>query len=425
MAKVVVVGAGVAGLLSACFAAEKGHEVTVLTYGLGALTVAGGIIDVFAYDEQGRQIKDPIAHIAKLKAPHPYALIGAEQTEKALEAFRALTAAQNYPYIGDVHCNQAVPTAIGSFKPSCLIPPSIDGNEIFKRKRLIVVGFELLKDYYPQLIVKNLCRYFGDSKEILLKTVSLNWPSGRGYRDVSALDIARSLESSDIECMNVIQQLKNVCDEDTALIMPPVLAERPEFAAKVLYKLETGLNGAKPVEVSSIPPSVTGLRLDKLLRKAAADLGVEIIEKAQVIGSVTEKGICKALLTGGFGKVREYAADHFIIATGGVFGNGLISSMGRMVEPIFNIEIEVPEDQKDWSHQYLFCGKPQPFASYGVRVNNRLAPVDAAGGELLHNVHFAGRSLAGYDFCFEKSGNGVCVASAYHAACMIGSDKAD
>lgn len=422
MANVIVVGSGIAGLLSACFAAQKGHQVKVLSFGQGALTVAGGIIDVYGYDAMGDQVMDPLAQIARLPDTHPYALIGVSQVEAALEAFKELTAREGYRYLGDGHHNQAVPTAIGSFKPSCLIPPSIDGSALFARKKLVVVGFALLKDYYPKLILKNLEKEFAGTKDISMHTVTLNWPSGRGYRDVSALDIARALEK-DIERANFIQQLKAFCDSDTALIIPPVLAERPELAAKVQSDLEAGLNGARLVEVSSIPPSVTGLRLDRLLHQAADRLGVEIVEKAHVIGSEVKDGKCRSVFTQGFGRCREYKADEFIIATGGVFGDGLVSSMGRMYEPIFGLEIEVPADQKDWSYQYLFCGKPQPFASYGVKTNKQLLPVDATGKVVLENVRFVGRSLAGYDFCFEKSGNGVCVASAWHAACELGQAK--
>ena len=191
------------------------------------------------------------------------------------------------------------------------------------------------------------------------------------------------------------------------------------------------------VEVSAIPPSVTGLRLDHLLRRACEQRHIEIIDKAQVIGFTGLKadapkdmpheyskvrGICHSLITGGYGREREYSADAFIIATGGVFGSGLVSAMGKMYEPIFDLEIPVPAEQKDWSHQYLFCGKPQPFAAYGVAVNEHLQPIDPLDPQeqvLLHNVHFVGRSLRGYDFCFEKSGNGVAVTTAYQAACEL------
>ena len=423
MAKVIVVGAGVSGLLAACFAADRGHEVKVLAYGLGALTVAGGIIDLFGYDEHGSLISDPLKHIETLKKPHPYALLGAERVNEALEAFKALTAEQNYHYLGDGHHNQKVPTAIGSFKPSCLIPPSIDGQIIFERPKILVVGFNLLKDYYPKLIAKNLKHFFGDAKGIDIQEVILDWPTGRAYR-------------TSVGQLNFINQLKGKCGPDTTLIIPPILGERPELAAGIQEHIEQELN-TKMVEVSAIPPSVTGLRLDHLLRRACEQRHIEIIDKAQVIGFTGLKadapkdmpheyskvrGICQSLITGGYGREREYSADAFIIATGGVFGSGLVSAMGKMYEPIFDLEIPVPAEQKDWSHQYLFCGKPQPFAAYGVAVNEHLQPIDPLDPQeqvLLHNVQFVGRSLRGYDFCFEKSGNGVAVTTAYQAACEL------
>ena len=77
MAKVIVVGAGVSGLLAACFAADRGHEVKVLAYGLGSLTVAGGIIDLFGYDEHGSLTSDPLTQSEHFSKPHPSSLLGA------------------------------------------------------------------------------------------------------------------------------------------------------------------------------------------------------------------------------------------------------------------------------------------------------------------------------------------------------------
>lgn len=437
MAKVLVVGAGISGLLAACFAADKGHDVKVLAYGQGALTVAGGIIDLYGYDEQGNLVTDPLQHIATLPKTHPYALMGAQRVEESLEAFKKLTASQGYHYYGDGHHQQRVPTAIGSFKPSCLIPQTIDGSAAFNRPKIVVVGFNLLKDYYPKLIAKNLHHFFGKLKEVTIEEITLQWPTGRGYRDVSALDLARDLETS-VGQLNFINQLKGKVGPDCAVIIPPILGERPELSAAIQQKLEQELN-TKLIEVSAIPPSVTGLRLDLLLHRACEQKHVTVIDKAQAIGFTGLKataenlsgkrdpygpvpGICKSLITGGYGREREYAADAFIIATGGVFGSGLVSSMGQMYEPIFDLRVPVPHEQKDWSHQYLFCGKPQPFASYGVAVNKHLQPIDPEDPDehvIFHNVQFVGRSLRGYDFCFEKSGNGVAVTTAYHAVCEL------
>lgn len=414
MAKVIVVGAGISGLCSACFAAKQGHDVTVLTYGQGALTVAGGIIDLYGYDALGNIVLNPAEAIANLPENHPYALVGKDGFLQAIKDFKELTASANYTYIGDGTYNHHVTTAIGSFKPSGLIPLSMDANVIFERPKIVVVGFDLLKDYYPKLIAKNFKKNFGEQKEVSIRTISLNWPTGREYRDVSAIDIARELETP-LGRLNVIEQLKGYCGPDCSVIIPPVLGEKPELSEGILHELEQKLN-TRVIEVSALPPSVTGLRLDRLLRQVATSMGIEIIEKAQVIGANIQEGQCLSVMTGGYGRVREYKADQFIIATGGVFGNGLITQMGRMYEPITGIEIEVPENQQEWSYQYLFCGKPQPFASYGVSVDRTMRAIDKSGQVLFNNIFFAGRSLAGYDFCFEKSGNGVALVSAWQAA---------
>ena len=65
----VVIGGGLAGLMSASVAASRGQKVTVLTYGSGSLPLASGAIDFI-------NAKAPDATIKKLPAHHPYAKIG-------------------------------------------------------------------------------------------------------------------------------------------------------------------------------------------------------------------------------------------------------------------------------------------------------------------------------------------------------------
>ena len=61
-------------------------------------------------------------------------------------------------------------------------------------------------------------------------------------------------------------------------------------------------------------------------------------------------------------------------------------------------------------------GKQAAFAMAGVRVDSSLRAVDDSGNVVLKNVYVVGRNLSGYDFCFEHSGNGVALSSAYKAA---------
>ena len=82
---------------------------------------------------------------------------------------------------------------------------------------------------------------------------------------------------------------------------------------------------------------------------------------------------------------------------------------------------EVRKIVSDLYTQYgkeLFGDKAQGFAKTGVRTDSSLRPVDADNRLVYENVYVAGRNLGGYDFCFEHSGNGVALASAYKAAML-------
>ena len=97
----------------------------------------------------------------------------------------------------------------------------------------------------------------------------------------------------------------------------------------------------------------------------------------------------------------------------------MLSEPGKAIEPIFNLHIETPKNHEEWANFQLFSNEKQPFAKMGVAVDEKMRPLDANGSVALENVFVAGRNLRGYDFCFEKSGNGVAIASGYQAAMSV------
>ena len=71
--------------------------------------------------------------------------------------------------------------------------------------------------------------------------------------------------------------------------------------------------------------------------------------------------------------------------------------------------------EENWSNPELFADKPQGFAKTGILTDEMMRPLDTAGRLVLDNVYVAGRNLGGCDSCFEHSGNGVALASAFKA----------
>ena len=92
---------------------------------------------------------------------------------------------------------------------------------------------------------------------------------------------------------------------------------------------------------------------------------------------------------------------------------------GQVIEPIFNVPVAAPTDHELWANPTLFSDQPQPFALIGIDIDEKMRPVDGHGKVVLSNVFIAGRNLGGYDYCFEKSGNGVAMASGYQGAMSV------
>lgn len=170
----------------------------------------------------------------------------------------------------------------------------------------------------------------------------------------------------------------------------------------------------------SIPPGVSGLRLRTCLLNALRELDVTLLENTTVIRADVADGHCRGVITSGLDHEHVYAADQIIVATGGFMGDGFEAEPGRMQESIFQLPLclengEMPSvDPSDWSEENVFAR--HAFSTLRVRVDAQLRPCSEEGSVLLDNVRFVGRSLGGYDFATEKSGNGVALATAWYAA---------
>ncbi|MDD3157725.1 anaerobic glycerol-3-phosphate dehydrogenase subunit GlpB [Anaeromusa sp.] len=409
---VIVIGSGMAGLIAAAAAAQRGKKTTLLSKGAGTLVIGGGIVDILGYTEAGKAILSPGAAVEQAQEAHPYAKLGLENVKQAAKFLQEICEQEGYAYVGDLEHNQWVPTAAGTLKPTCLVPRTMDASRLCEAEEIVVVGLKGLKDYPTELISKGLERLFGANAKVTQVEIALSVEDGR---DVTALDMARWLDSkAGLEECAV--KLRQVVKSGATLIMPPVLGTKPSYYAFETLQEATGCH---IIETSSMPPAVTGLRLRKALLAYAKRQGVTIVDNAEAVRADVKNGRCTAIYTQGFGREHGYEAAQVIVATGGLYGGGLVAEPNVVQERIFGLPVGAPEQSEFWGIQELFSPGGQPFAKFGVAVDDTLRPVDAAGTVLLENVRFAGRNLAGYDFSYEKSGNGVALASGYCAGMTV------
>lgn len=409
---VIVIGTGLAGLMAATVAAGRGKSVLVLTKGTGTIAIGGGTIDVLGYGPAGRPVASPASAALMLPDGHPYRKIGWPQVEEALRFFLELTGAEGYPYGGSADTVQWLPTVAGTLKPSCLVPKTMEPGRLAEAGKVVAAGFSRLKDYHPRLVAEGVKRQLKAGGE--WGTAVLETGLGRG-RDLTALEIARWLDGEDGR-QAFIRQVRELIGPGCEVLLPPVLGTKPDYRLAKHLEEETG---CRFIETVGLPTAVTGLRLRNLLVSRLKKQGVTVVEQANVAEAVIDSDLCRAVVTRNIDRDRSYAAKEFILATGGFLGGGLHSGVGWAKEMIFRLPVQVTVNQEEWGNTNLFSPEGQPFARFGLAVDESLRPVDREGNLLLANVRIIGRNLAGYDHCLEKSGNGVAVASGYLAGILV------
>jgi len=410
---VIVIGSGFAGLMAAAVSVQRGKKVKILTNGSGSFPLNSGLIDIMGYPDSRRACSSPKAGIDILPDTHPYKKIGSEAIAAAMDFFIKLTQEEGYPYQGSLAEQQWVPTALGTMKPSGLVPKSMQGQCCFSEKEILVAGFKELKDYYPEVIIENLKTVLGTEKNYTACVLETELGGGR---DLTTVDIARWLET-EAGFDNFCRQIRSNLPKDSVVILPPVFGTKP--SCDIFERLQRELS-CRFVESTGLPPSPTGLRLQKMLHAYLRRHQVEIIENVKVMGSLTEGRRCTGVFVRNAAREQLHEADDFILATGGFYGGGLqMQVFGEVKETIFSVPVKFAATEETWANEELISGSPQLFAKIGIDTDARLRPIGTDGKCHLENVFTAGRNLSGYDFCYEQSGNGVALVSAYQAAMSI------
>ncbi len=400
---VIVIGAGTAGLVAGTRLAQRGARVCVLAKGVGSTHLAPGTIDVLGYvpervTEPGRAVHDLIA----AQPEHPYALLGPELVGEALQWFLETAssgALPGYGYSGSLERNHLLPTAVGAVRPSALVPDTMAAGDADGLRRVAIVGTPALRDFHPSLCAANL-----RAVDIEARGLSLDVKLDRA--DANALGIARKMDDRTWRaqfCAELALALR--AEEHVGL--PAMLGLRDPHG--VLVDIEQRL-GRRVFEIPTLPPSVPGMRLYEILRAALRAAGGRLVLGAEVVAAERDGNAVTAVSTRAAGHDKRYAAPWFVLAAGG-FASGAIEldSSWETHERVLGLPLRgLPgAGERRFSRRYL---DEQPIARVGVAVD---AELRAEGAE---NVLVAGAALPGAVPWREGSGEGIAVASGYHAA---------
>jgi glycerol-3-phosphate dehydrogenase subunit B len=405
-----VVGAGIAGLTAALRLTEQGQRVLIAARGVGATHLAPATIDVLGYLGDAR-VESPAGSMKALLAAspdHPYRHIPADQLAASLTWFTAR--AGTLGYVGSLEENMLLPTALGVPRPSALAPQTMSAGDLRAGGRFVFVGVKGFKDFHPALIAENLVRA-ELSQPVTARAVELEAPPG-GLGDLSGRVIAGRFDDDDLSHW-LAGELVNRTEPDERIGVPAVLGVRS--ATETWGELERTLE-RKVFEVSTLPPSIPGIRLYEAMARALRAGGARIVHGVRVVGAHANDGrIASVDVVNATGTV-SHPIGSVVLASGGFASGGLeLDSFGVTRETVFDLPlIGVPTTERVRFAPGYFDA--QPLARAGVATDDLLRPVDAAGRPVYTNLHAAGAIVGGAVPWKEMSGTGISIATGYAAA---------
>lgn len=420
MADLLIIGAGLSGLMAAYTAAKAGLKVNLAAKGLGSLHWGAGTIDVLGYmpGQMSAPVQRPLEQIQTLvqaNPDHPYALLTAAQITQALAAFVALSKDLGLLYGGAANPgdNLLLPSPVGAARPTYLAPRGQLAGDLSRSEPMLIVGFERMRDFYPELVAENLTKLGYKARAAFLPFSLIS-----KRRDANTVQLAHGLDNK-AQWAALGAALRKIIRPGERIGLPAILGMEAHAALLAELERET----AAPVfEIPTLPPSVPGVRLFGALRRHLQGMGVRISVGMEVIATETTApngapGAVRWVESATSSRPLKLRADNYLLATGGILGGGFDSDVdGRVWETIFDLPLSVPQARSDWFHPSFLAPEGHPVFHGGVKVNRQFQPVAEGERPLYANLWASGNLLAHSDAIQERSSEGTAVVTGIAAA---------
>jgi glycerol-3-phosphate dehydrogenase len=406
---IVIIGSGLAGLLAAWQAVEHGYLTKLISKGWGTPYWGSGCIDVVGYEPSNGNISvdSPrlcLQNLIKENPDHPYAKAGIITIENAVETFQALCSELKYPYYGSLDANIWLPTSLGTIHPSCLVPTSMVAGDVSQRTPMLIIGFDGFLDFSAALIADNL-NYQG----FLARNVTLSLSSLRELKFITGMTLARLFDTPHFRD-EVIENIKPFIRNSARIGFPAVLGLT--HFNDIKEDLESSL-GVPIFEIPGLPPSIPGMRLQKLLISAIEHKHGSVFNGMEVSNFSSNDKEISAVWSDAASRQISHPAKHFILATGGILGGGItIDKNGYALEPIFGLPVEIPTDNDRFQKEYL-SNNGHPIFKTKVPVNHRFQPIDSQGEVIYKNLFVVGGQSANCDPIRERSLEGIALTTSF------------
>lgn len=408
----VIIGGGLSGLICGIRLQKAGKKCAIVSAGQSAMHFSSGSFDLLGRLPDGTDVDKPLEALKSLPEDHPYSILGEEKVRKYAEEASAFLNGCGIKVDGDAAVNTWRISPTGERKPSWLTLGDFTAlktkDEKIGNKALIVniLGYldfntKFLADSFERQ--GTICRISSvklEEMERLRKNPS----------EMRATNIARVMDRDGV-WEKAAKQVKGMLKDEDIVVLPAVFGLKD---GSVIEKIREAI-GVKTVFVSTMPPSVPGIRTQMTLKAEFERAGGRFLMGDTVVDAdFNEDGTVKSIGTQNFGSIRLYA-DNFVIATGSFFSKGLIATPDRIFEPVFGVDLSYAEGRDQWFDRNFW--NKQNYISYGAKVSKFLhASID---GKPIANLYAIGSIIAGSNTLYEGCGGGIALLTALAAADSI------
>ncbi len=394
----IIIGMGLSGLMAAQTASDANQKVLIVGKGMGGLALFSNTVDLLGDISEGVKWKDGLSRWIQDHPDHPYGKIGLEKIEESLSSFNSLFPPP-YTFQSKNEANSLIPTGIGTFRPTFLIPSTLMRGITVREKKTLIIGFKGYKDFYAHRVADQLkCR-----------GIVLSLPE-KLQGEISATALARRMEQSSFREFIGAEVKKHLRDEEL-IGFPALLGIKAPTGVK--KDLEKRI-GASLFEIPVLPPSIPGMRIFNRFKERLIQKGVTFLQGYSVSKALFKGKRCVGVEISHPPVITLYSADHYILATGRFTGGGLKVDRNRISEPLFQLPVHQPGSQEEWFEKSFF--EAHPMHRIGVLTDSSLRPMGEKGEPILENVRVVGTILAHQNWIEEKSREGIEIATGYWAA---------
>ncbi|MBR6055207.1 MAG: anaerobic glycerol-3-phosphate dehydrogenase subunit B [Bacteroidales bacterium] len=345
----IIVGGGLAGLTAGLALQKKGISCAIISSGENALHFSSGTFSGDCPEETVRLFEEAGIVLKGDPAKDSWRLTPSGSMQKVRLAFEDVTL---YP------------------------------SEKINATNVLIANPEGFIDFPTAFIADGISQ-----QGIPCKVKSFSLPCLKLLREspseMRSVGIAKKLDG----CIEEVAEcIKGLLDGEDLVILPQVFGLASPEPVRAL-------RAAIPAEINFIgtmPPSVPGIRVQLQLKKAFERAGGTFLMGDTAIMAEIADGTVRFIRTKNLDS-HILSADNYILASGTFFSKGLTSSMQKISEPLFGLDVECPEERTEWYSEDFFA--PQPYMAAGVKTDKDLHPL--RDGQPISNLYAAGSILAG------------------------------